>query len=174
MNKWVFRILVIIIVALVGVGGVLAYKNITTPKKVHYHAGFVVFVNDKKVDFSTAQYVYAKPCMADEKESEPTSPAENQIEKAHLHEYVGDVAHIERTNSYWKDLFTNLHYPIDYTKATAYINGKKVAGFQNKPIHPYDSLVVLIGNNNVAKDLNQAVTKSHMQQEENKSEDCGK
>lgn len=52
MKKWVIRFVVIILVAGMSFFGVKEYKALTTPQKTHYHAGFVVFANNKKVDFS--------------------------------------------------------------------------------------------------------------------------
>lgn len=139
------------------------------PKAVHYHAGFVVFKDNKQFDFSTVKYMHAKPCGNEEHEEH--SPEEEQIEKAHLHDYIGDVVHTHREGALWKDLFINLKYPID--NAQGYINGKKVDDFQNQPIKPYDSLVVFIGKNDIEKQLAKAVTKKHIQTVEKKSDNCG-
>ncbi len=143
------------------------------PKAIHYHAGFIVIKNNKIEDFSGIQYMHAKPCgnaPANEKETE----AEQQIEKAHLHDFVGDVVHVHREGAAWKDLFTNLAYKIDYADVEGYINGKKIPDFQNQPIKPYDSLVIFNGKNeNITRYLKQAVTKSHIEQVEKKSDNCG-
>jgi len=140
-------------------------------KKIHYHAGFVVFENNKQVDFSDFKYMEVKPCNLDEGKNKEKE--DEQIEKAHLHDQVGDIVHVERENSKWTDLFTNLHYDIDYKIATAYLNSKKVDNFQNLIIQPYDSLVVLIGTNDTKKTLSKAVKKSHIQETEKRSENCG-
>lgn len=171
MKKWIIRIVVILLVAGLGIFGVREYKLLTTPQKTHFHAGFVLFVNNKKIDFSNAKYMSVSPCTLHENEND--TPESIQHDKAHLHDYVGDVVHVERIGAKWSDLFTNLNYPLDYAQATSYINGQKVQNIQNLPIHPYDSIVIFIGKNNEQKDLKQAVTKSHIQQEEKKSEDCG-
>ena len=174
MKKWIIRIAVIILVAAVGFTGVKLYRTITTPQAVHYHAGFVVFSNGKKVDFSSAKYMSVSPCtLKSNDEEEHMSASDIQREKAHLHDYVGDVVHIERSGAVWKDLFINLDYPINYSLATGYINGKNVENFQNQPISIDDSLVVLLGKNTIQKALSQAVTKSHIEQSAKKSEDCG-
>lgn len=157
------------VLAIVGVAYFLT-KDMFTPQKTHYHAGFVVFQNNKKVDFSDSKYMFIEPCNANETKQD--SAADIQIEKAHLHENVGDLVHIERTGATWKDLFTNIKYPIDYTNATGYINGKQVADFQTQSIKPFDSLVVFIGKNN-SQLLTQAVTKSYMEKMAKKSTTCG-
>src|SRR5215469_2242826 len=118
MKKWIIRISVIVIVAVLAFVGVKEYKSLTTPQKTHYHAGFVLFVNNKKIDFSKAQYMSISPCILHSSESDDSSAASIQLDKAHLHDYVGDVVHVERTGAKWSDLFTNIHYPINFSKVT--------------------------------------------------------
>lgn len=173
MKKWVIRFVVIILVAGMSFFGVKEYKALTTPQKTHYHAGFVVFANNKKVDFSSVKYMSVSPCILHGNEEDDASPSQIQHDKAHLHDYVGDVVHVERTGAKWSDLFTNLNYPIDYSITTAYINGKQVQDFQNQPIQPFASLVVFLGKNDIQKELKQAVTKKHIEEAAKKSEDCG-
>ncbi len=141
---------------------------------VHYHAGFIVIQNNKLVKFSSSQYMSVEPCIINSNNTIHKTPSQEQIEKAHLHDNIGDVVHVENSDALWKDLFTNIHYPINYQETTAYINGNKVADFQDQKIQPDQSLVVFIGtNNNTQKFLSQAVTKQHIEQVEQKSEDCG-
>ena len=150
--------------------GFIFGKKFIPQEKIHYHAGFVVFDNNKKVDFSDYKYMNVKPCTVDEKES---GEEDEQLEKAHLHDNVGDVVHVEQTNAKWKDLFANIHFPIDYSKTTAFVDGKVVPDFANQQIRPYQSMVIFIGN--VDKNhLKEAVTKKHIVEEEKKSESCGK
>ena len=170
MLKKIIYVIAIFIVILLGISGFIASKKFFVSKKVHYHAGFVVFQNNKKLNFSDNKYMFIEPCTLNKNNDD--SASDTQIEKAHLHENVGDLVHIERTGAIWKDLFTNINYPIDYSNATGYINGKKVADFQLQPIQPYASLVVFIGNNN-QQVLSQAVTKDYMIKMAKKSTTCG-
>jgi hypothetical protein len=171
MKKWILRIAVVLVVAIIALAGVKEYKALTTPQKTHYHAGFVVFDNNKKIDFSKAKYMSVSPCTLHETEDD--SPEAIQHDKAHLHDYVGDVVHVERTGAKWGDLFVNINYPIDFSKVTAYLNGQQVQNIQDQPIKTFDSVVFFIGKNDVQKDLKQAVTKAHIEEEGKKSEDCG-
>lgn len=172
MKKWIVRIAVIVIVAVIAVVSVKEYKALTTPQKTHYHAGFVVFVNNKKVDFSKSQYMSISPCILHGNESDDESASSIQLDKAHLHDFVGDVVHVERTGAKWGDLFVNIHYPMDYSKVTAYINGKKVQDIQDQPIILDESAVFFIGKNDVQKDLKQAVTKAYIEEKGKKSVEC--
>lgn len=142
----------------------------TLPAEVHYHAGFVVFDNGQKVDFSGSKYMYIKPCSVNQ--SQNLTVAEQQLEKAHLHDGVGDVIHIEAAGAKWKDLFTNIGFSVNYASVSGYVNGNLVPDFQDTPINPYDSLVLFIGP--VDKNLlSQAVTKDRILQVEKTSVGCG-
>jgi len=165
---WLFIGLYILILLIAA--GFLFGKKFLPQEKVHYHAGFIVFQNNKKVDFSDYKYMDVKPCTADEKE---VGEEDEQLEKAHLHDKVGDVVHVEQSNATWKDLFVNIHFPIDYSKATAFVNGQIIPDFANQPIHPYESVVLFIGTVDKSH-LKEAVTKKHIQEEEKRSESCGK
>lgn len=170
MKKWIIRLSVVIVVAGMSILSLFIYRSMTAPEEVHFHAGFVVFNQGEKQDFSDYKYMHIKPCG--EEEHEELSEEEEQNEKAHLHDNVGDVVHVHRDNATWKDLFTNMHVPIDYSKITAFVNGEKISNFANKPIKAYDSAVIFIGD--VKTDLlKEAVTKKYIEQIEQKSENCG-
>jgi hypothetical protein len=141
------------------------------PQKVHYHAGFLVFQDDQKIDFSATKYMFLEPCTVGNTHKD--TQAEIQVEKAHLHDNVGDVVHIERSGAIWSDLFKNIGYSMNFSKATGYINGKKVANFQSQPIVSDDVLVVFIGNNDIAKDLAQAPTQKYIEDKAEESKTCG-
>lgn len=169
MKKPVYVVLVIAIAA-IGIFAYLKTKKAVTPEKIHFHAGFVVFDNGKKVDFSDMKYMTIEPCKVDTTET-PTA-AEIQHDKAHLHDGVGDVVHVHVKGAVWGDLFTNINYPIDYSKVTAFINGQEVQNIKDTPIKAYDSVVIFIGTVD-KKLLSQAVTIGHIKQVESTSESCG-
>lgn len=155
-----------------GVGSFFTYNKFLKPepKKVHFHAGVVVFKNNKQVDFSDEKYMKTEPCTVGHEEE---TYEDIQLEKAHLHDNVGDVVHSERSGATWGDFFKNIKYEIDYSKVKAYSGGKELKDFQNQAIVPYDSVVVFIGENNKEL-LKKAVTKEYIKQKEKKSDGCGK
>ena len=167
------------IIAVVGIllilGVVVTFKFIkkSPPKteEVHYHAGFVVFKDGQKIDFSDSKYMYIKPCNVDENKKEDDKTI--QMEKAHLHDGVGDVVHIEADGATWGDLFTNINYTVDYASVSAFINGSKIDGIKNTPIKSYDSLVLFEGKPDETK-LNQNVSIDRIKEVERKSIECGK
>lgn len=171
-SKYLKLIIVFVVLIVVSASVLVVFHKKEAVKKVHYHAGFVVFKDNKQVDFSDFKYMVVKPCTTDKTE-EKESNADNQIEKAHLHDLIGDVVHVERENAKWSDLFTNLKYTIDYKNTSAYLNGKNINDFQNLVIQPYDSLVVLIGENDTKNVLTKAVSVDHIKKTEKRSENCG-
>lgn len=158
-------------VLLVGWFGWMIKSTYFPEKPIHYHAGFVVIKNNKQVDFTNIKYMHTKPCGNNTHTHE--DPEEEQIEKAHLHDYVGDVVHVHRHDAMWGDLFKNLKYSIKYADVTAYINGQKISDMQHYPIKAYDSLVIFIGKNDVKAGFSKAIKKSHVQEVEKKSDNCG-
>jgi len=168
-KKVIFVIVLLIVILLTGIG-IFISKKLFTPQKTHFHAGFLVFENNKKLDFSDNKYMFIEPCSADNNHAD--SQEDIQIEKAHLHDNVGDLVHIERTGAVWKDLFSNIHFPIDYSKTKGFINGKQTGNYQLQQIKPFDSLVVFIGKNDSSL-LNQAVTKDYIMKMAKKSTTCG-
>lgn len=169
-NKRFLYITVPLIILLIIISIFFIFKNQLTSAKAHYHAGFIVFQNNKKLNFSDSKYMFIEPCALNQKSSDSTAVI--QIKKAHLHDNVGDLVHIEHVGAKWQDLFININFPINYSSVVGYINGKKIFNFQTQSIHPYDSLVVLIGKND-SKFLKQAVTKDYMIKMAKKSTTCG-
>lgn len=170
MKKYLYMLWAGVLLAVLGATGVFVAQRVFVPKEVHFHAGFKVFEHNQQMDFSDLKYMSVKPCGKNHKEH--PSPQEVQDEKAHLHDNVGDVLHSHREGAIWRDLFTNIKYPIDYAQTTGYINGEQADNWQNKQIKPYDSLVVFIGEND-EKYLQEAVTKAYIEKVEKKSENCG-
>lgn len=147
------------------------------PEGVHYHAGFQVYVDNELQDFSDLKYMNTQPCGTHEEEH--ATPEEEQMEKAHLHDNIGDVVHVHRPAAAWRDLFTNMGYEIDDTNLELYVNGDKVEYVQSKnlldhSITPYESVIFFVGeNDDIAGKLAGAVTREHIEQTEQRSENCG-
>lgn len=163
--------LIVIIAALLGIlGYTKSKKSIPESQEVHLHAGFQVYKDDKLVDFSDMKYMKIEPCS--EEEHEETNPEEEQLEKAHLHDGVGDVVHVHRAQATWGNLFVNISYKLDL-QAQGYINGRQIPDFINQEIHEYDSLVVFEGQNtSIEEKLQNTVTKQYIQEVENERESC--
>lgn len=177
MNKRLYYLIPLVIAAsvLLALGGLSIFKTATTPKHMHYHAGFKVYADNKLQDFSKAQYMKENPCTVDGKPTAQTSKEEEQLEKAHLHDRVGNVVHSHRDNVYWSDFFTNIKYTLPKDKPIkTFMNGKEIKEITKTKINPYDSVVILVGENTDYEELSKkAVTKDEILKAESKSESCG-
>lgn len=136
-------------------------------EEIHYHAGFIVYVDGKQIDFSDTKYMNIIPCAAPGQEVKE----DEQIEKAHLHDNIGDVVHVEHEGSMWSDLFKNIHYDLpDSTKG--YIDGVQVENILNQPITPYESVLFVTGSSD-GVDTKEIISREHIEEVESKSESCG-
>lgn len=163
------RPLVLIGLPLVVVGCLSWYFYTRKPLPPHFHAGFQVYENDHLVDFSGDQFMHLEVCT-----TEPHALDNDPKGNVHLHDGIGDVAHVHRPGVVWGDLFNNLDFPLPASSA-AYLNGQKADAFRTTLIKPYDSLVVFIGTNSaIDQKLAKAVSKAHIQAVEQIKESCGK
>jgi hypothetical protein len=173
-------ILGFLLIDLIGLG-VIGYRFYrphfpsATPQKVHFHAGFQVYIDGQLQDFSDFKYMNTTPCQERDHMGESTSPEQLQIDKAHLHDGIGNVVHVHVAGGVWGDLFKNIKYDI-LAKGTpqGYVNGKAVNNILSYPIKGYDSVIILIGkSDSIDHYLPQAVTKDTIIEAEKKSELCG-
>jgi hypothetical protein len=143
----------------------------STQEEIHFHAGFQVYKDNILQDFSDFKYMKIEPCSLESHEEE--SENEEQLEKAHLHDGVGDVVHVHRDTAIWADLFQNINVSIDQ-ESEGYINGEKVDDILSLPIKKYDRVVIFEGKNSeIQQKLAGAVTNEHIMETEQKSENCG-
>jgi hypothetical protein len=162
------RVIVISIVAVsIFVVGFMIFKN--TPNKVHYHAGFLVYVDGVREDFSDPKYDKISPCTAPGAKINEDA----QLEKAHLHDKIGDVVHVESAGAVWGDLFKNIHYAFNKnTPVHGFINGTEIPNILTYPINAYDSVIFVVGSTS-GVDLTKTVTKAHIIEVEKKGDSCG-
>jgi hypothetical protein len=145
-----------------------------SPKKndapIHYHAGFRVYVDGQLQDYTDPKYMNYTMCTTTKKK--PTKEDE-QIDKAHLHDGVGDVVHVEQSGSIWRDLFTNIKVQLPQDKpAVGYINGVQVADIMHSPITAYSTAIFIVGTN-AGEHEKEIVPIEHIKEVEAKSELCG-
>lgn len=170
--------LILAAIVILLVSGVIYLKKTNSSKQktepfVHYHAGFLVYVDGRLQDFTDFKYMNIKPCGDDDEHKQQLSPQEELKEKAHLHDGIGDVVHIHRPNVVWRDLFKNLDYSFDQNKKlTTYLNGAETNDLLSQPIVPYDSVIIISGDSK-GIDIDKYVTKEHVEETEKKSENCG-
>jgi hypothetical protein len=137
---------------------------------IHFHAGFKVYVDNQLQDYSAEKFMDVEPCTAPGHKAK----VDDQLEKAHLHDQVGDVVHVHRHQATWGDLFTNLHVSFDHEAVVGYKQGKKIDNILTKTIEPYESVVIVVGDQSKAADYaGSPVTVAHIKDIESRSETCG-
>jgi len=135
----------IIIVSLVGI--VFLYQKSHSQhdeSHVHYHAGFVVYIDGVKQDYSASQHMHVDMCSIDRKQQSNTM---QKADRAHLHNNIGDVAHIHATAVTWRELFENAHISLPTDKSLiTYQNGEEFnRNIFNTVISPYESIILVYG-----------------------------
>lgn len=147
---------------------VMHIKKSTQGQNVHYHAGFLVYIDGTLQDYSGDKYMLDIPCAAPGK----STPKNNQLEKAHLHDGVGDVVHVEQSGAVWNDVFSNMNIVLQKGKPiAAYSNGKRMDNPLTSPILPDESVVFVVGDDK-GIDLTKSVSVDHIKEAGEKSESC--
>lgn len=165
-----FRIpyfILVLAILIAAIGWFFYFRNSSHQKEeIHYHAGFQVYKDNTLVDFSDLQYMNLRPCGVSNEKEDP------QIEKAHLHDGVGDVVHVHRPDALWKDLFQNIKY--DISGAEVWKDGKKQENFLEQPIQANESVVFFLGNTDKKEEkINNRVRVEKIKLVEQQSESCG-
>jgi hypothetical protein len=155
--------------------GVSAYAAWSYPTQLeadhlHYHAGFKVYIDDKLQDYSDYKYMNFVACSEHDTKK---SKEEEQIEKAHLHDSVGDVVHVHRDESKWGDLFKNISVELPKDKSIkGFVNGVEVEDILDQPILADQSVIFVIGESS-SSHANEVIPIEHIREVEAKSELCG-
>lgn len=151
-NKAVIGITGILIGMLVILG--IRFVSYEPPKEVHYHANFAVYVDGKQEQFSN-------PLLYEEISECSISTEEKPGERAHLHENIKDVVHVEDSAVTWGNFFQNINWNVsdkyldtsdvllvnnDTKKVTYILNGEEVSNITNKVIGDKDRLLVSYGS----------------------------
>ena len=140
--------------------------------EIHFHAGFLVYVNGKLRDFSDPKYMEIESCTDEKSTPKALSKEEEQLEKAHLHDSVGDVVHVHRKGAVWGDLFKNIGFTFPQNQSlSAFQNGKEIQNFLSSPITPFQSIIIVSGDTGNI-DLGKSVSLDHIKQIESSSESC--
>ena len=95
---------------LLGALVILGTRFITySPEKgVHYHANFAMYLNGQREEFKDIfYYIGAESCTGE------SEHATNPYARAHMHDMVGDVVHIEDEVVTWGQFFQNIGWIVD-------------------------------------------------------------
>lgn len=129
------------------------------PEHVHYHANFQVFINGQREQFADpALYEESAATCSEERVMTPG-------ERAHMHDNINDVVHVEDHAVTWGQFFTNLGWVIDTKvietpsqtllpdndhKISFMLNGQTMDNISNHVIGDQDKLLVDYGDNSQA------------------------
>ncbi|HLD03245.1 MAG TPA: hypothetical protein VJC17_00565 [Candidatus Dojkabacteria bacterium] len=151
---------------------IIIYKSvqsITDSEEVHFHAAFLVYENNNLKDFSEFKYMHISRCSED-LEHVAEDP---QLEKAHLHDNIGNIVHVHRKNATWGDLFFNIRYDLPQN-IMANVNGIPAENILERKIQPYDRILIYYGEiTEITQKLTQVPDIEEMRKAEARSESCG-
>jgi hypothetical protein len=155
-------------VFLIGRSGTTGHLENTQSETVHIHAVFQVYINNELQDYAQLKYMKIEPCGVDEE-----TEHDEQLEKAHLHDLVGDVVHVHRSNATWGDLFKNIRVDLP-EPVTGYVDGQTVTDIMSQPIKAESRVLIISG---VAEAIEEKLTAlpdlEHLHEVESRSESCG-
>ena len=129
-----------------------AYK---APYQVHYHANFAIYVNGVRQEFKGTQY-YEETAT----EICTLHPVDSPKERAHMHDNVNSVVHVEDHLVTWGNFMQNLGWGMgdDYLKTTDatytngeqgklsfILNGKPIESIAGQIIQDKDQLLISYG-----------------------------
>jgi hypothetical protein len=154
-SRWLVAGIGVVLGAVIILGArVAAYHP---EKEVHYHANFAVYLNEQREQFKSPVYYtdIEGICSAAEQEEHMTPH-----ERAHMHDNINSVVHVEDAAVTWGQFFQNLGWVVDgqiiKTPAAMYVpdgqraitfmlNGKEVSTITQRVIQDEDKLLVSYG-----------------------------
>lgn len=169
MKKYL-KVIITSLILVLAVAANWIYSPHVEHESVHYHAGFRVYIDDQLQDYSGYEYMNFVPCS----EHDQTKTAEEeQMEKAHLHDGVGDVVHVHRSGAVWGDLFANIGVQLPSDKELkGYVDGVEHEDIMEAPITAYTTAIFAVGDTSASRSA-EVVSKDHIVEVEAKSELCG-
>lgn len=182
MNKKVVIIISSVILLIVIGIGVFWFMQSKKPaaknevEKIHIHAAFEVYIDGQLQDYSASKFMIVEPCRLNDNTDSANDPAAEQEEKAHLHDHIGDIVHVERKGATWGDLFTNINIKFPAEKEIiVYANGQKIeSDILTTEINAYDRVLILIDDNtDIDAKLQKVPSTDRIKEIEQKSETCG-
>lgn len=142
-----------------GAGALLGIRFATYDNApIHYHANFAVYINGQREEFKNPIYYVDANCTVNMTSVTPYM-------RAHMHDNVNDVVHVEDEATTWSQFFNNLGWYVgpdtiqragdeplvadDVNKLRVILNGKDFTGtsmFVNSTIGANDKLLISYGN----------------------------
>lgn len=169
MKPLIFSFVLIVVLVFLGALSVAVFREKEKEEPVHLHASFIVVKHDEIMDFSSLRYMKIAACS--DHSSTELSPEEEQLEKAHLHDKIGNVVHVHRAHATWGDLFTNIEFEL--SDPVGFIDGEKVDDILLEEIKPYDRIVIFDNSlQNIEEYIDSVPTIERIKEVESMSENC--
>lgn len=155
-----------------------------SPEHVHYHANFAVYINGKREEFKDKRYYQevVGSCTTDD-----ITP----LERAHMHDNVGDIVHVHDHAVSWGQFFQNLGWSVnskliqtpdklyqadDTNNITFMLNGQKVSDITGQVIGNEDRLLVDFGDTSsdtIKKEFDTVASTAAKQNQSTDPASCG-
>ena len=169
-------IFLITISSLLGLGllltSLLGIKENNQYEETHLHAGFQIYIDGQLQDYSDSKYMHLSPCSIDY-----VKPDYSLVEdRIHLHNNIGDVAHVHVKGVRYMDLMDSLGITDLFSSGyTAILNGNEVADLLDTEIEAYDSAIFILGEmpNDLSGFILNQVTQEEIIESEKLVENCG-
>lgn len=151
------KITVCLIGLLVGALLILGIRFVTykPEAETHYHANFAIYVNGKREPFNNP-LIYEELNSCSVETVEVMTPGE----RAHMHDNVNDVVHVEDDAVTWGNFFQNIDWTVnsryidnsekvmasdDTNKVSFILNGQEISDPTSRVINSKDRLLVSYG-----------------------------
>lgn len=154
------------------IGGVSVWYFVTASHKdmVHYHAGFQAYDGEEMLDFSGPEFMYLGEC------GDMGHSFESIRDRIHLHERIGDVAHIHDTGVTWRDLFVSLDQQEYLDSIEAIIVEGETQGVEvlDQDIEPYERVIFVANQQDVDGETlwDGMISEEYIQEVEENSLNC--
>lgn len=136
---------------------------------IHIHAGFQLYKDDQRVDFTDFTYMSVKPCG--EEDHGDGKGGYSKLDDIHLHDGIGDVIHIHTANVTWGDVFASLN--VDVQGIVAYVDGKELRDPLSYQVQDGESWVFTVGKTtDIEEKLVQRVSQERIEEIGLQSETC--
>ena len=102
-NRWFIAGACLLLGAAVVLG--IRFFTYKAPDAVHYHANFALYINGQREQFKASRYYTEEAMCTAETESIPA-------ERAHMHDNINSVVHVEDSAVTWGQFFENLGWTL--------------------------------------------------------------
>ena len=102
-TRWFLAVACLLVGALAVMG--VRFLTFKPEEGVHYHANFALFINGQRQEFKEDRYYSEEEACTAETEVTPA-------ERAHMHDQINNVVHVEDQAVTWGQFFTNLGWTL--------------------------------------------------------------